>query len=221
MKKVIALIPCRGNSKGIKNKNLINFHGKPLMYWTIRDLKSSKFIDKIYVTSDSSKILNYAKKLGVETIKRPRNISGDFSKSEEALLHAVKKIKFNFNIIVFAQVTSPLRPKGVFDYAINYFFKKKYDSMFSATKVHNFIWKQKNQKLIPNYNFKKRPMRQKINFFFDENGSFYIFKYNGFIKNQNRLYGKIGSYILEKKYSFDIDDQIDLKINKILKNEKF
>ena len=148
MKKVIALIPCRGNSKGIKNKNLINFLGKPLMYWTIKDLKSSKLIEKIYVTSDSDKILKFAKKLGVEIIKRPKSISGDHSRSENALLHSLNKIKSNAEIIVFAQVTSPMRPKKIFDNAIKYFIRKKYDSIFSSTKVHNFIWKKKIWKII-------------------------------------------------------------------------
>ena len=91
MKKVIALVPCRGNSKGIKNKNLVNFSGKPLMYWTIKQLKDCKTIKEIYVTSDSEKILNYAQNLKVGIIKRPSNISGDNAQSEEAILHAIKK----------------------------------------------------------------------------------------------------------------------------------
>jgi N-acylneuraminate cytidylyltransferase len=220
MNRTIALMLCRGNSKGIKNKNLINFLGKPLIWWTIKDLKSSKLIENIYVSSDSDKILKFAKKEGVKIIKRPKNISKDYSISESALLHALKKIKKNAEIIVFAQVTSPLRPKKVFDNAINFFVKRKYDSMFSSTKDHNFIWKSQHGRLSPNYNFKNRPMRQKINCFFKENGSFYIFKKKGFVKFKNRLFGKIGTYILDKKYSFEIDDKIDLKINKILKNER-
>ena len=59
-------------------------------------------------------------------------------------------------------------------------------------------------------------MRQKMNTL-SENGSFYIFDSKKFLKSKNRLFGKVGSYLLEKKYSFDIDDDIDLKINKFLK----
>ena len=114
MKKVIALVPCRGNSKGIKNKNLVNFFGKPLMYWTIKQLKDCKIINEIYVTSDSEKILNYAEKLKVGTVKRPFNISGDSAQSEDAILHAIEKKNLNSDIIIFPQVTSPLRPKMFF-----------------------------------------------------------------------------------------------------------
>ena len=60
MSNVIALILCRGNSKGIRNKNIKIFSGKPLMYWTIKSLKESKIIKRIYISSDSNKILNYA-----------------------------------------------------------------------------------------------------------------------------------------------------------------
>ena len=215
MKKVIALVLCRGKSKGIKNKNLVNFFGKPLMYWTIKQLKDCKIINEIYVTSDSEKILNYAEKLKVGTVKRPFNISGDSAQSEDAILHAIEKKNLNSDIIIFPQVTSPLRPKNVFFKALNVFKKNNLDSLFSANKVHYFLWK-KQKKLIPNYNYNNRPMRQMVSTL-NENGSFYIFDAKKFLKTKNRLFGKIGTYILEKKYSFDIDDDIDLKINKFLK----
>ena len=215
MNKVIALVPCRGNSKGIKNKNLVNFFGKPLMYWTIKQLKDCKIIEEIYVTSDSKKILNYAKKLKVGCIKRPSNISGGNAQSEEAILHDIKKKKLSSDIIVFPQVTSPLRPKNVFCNALDVFKKNNLDSLFSANNVHYFLWK-KQKKLTPNYNYNNRPMRQKVRTL-NENGSFYIFRTEKFLKSKNRLFGKIGTYLLEKKYSFDIDDHIDLKINKFLK----
>ena len=217
MKKVIALIPCRGNSKGIKNKNLIKFSGKPLLYWTIKSLKSSKLIKEIYVSSDSKKILNFASQQKVKTILRPKKISKDNSKSEEALLHSIKHLNLLSGIIIFPQVTSPLRPKNIFDKAINQFKKKKLDSLFSSTMVHSFTWEKKKDILIPNYNYKNRPMRQEFNNLYQENGSFYIFKTKGFLKEKNRLFGKIGTYLLDKKYSFQIDDRIDLKINGALK----
>lgn len=217
MSKIIALILCRGNSKGIKNKNLIKFSGKPLLYWTIKSLKSSKLIREIYVSSDSKKILNFAMQQKVKTILRPKIISGDKSKSEEALLHSIKQLNLLSGIIIFPQVTSPLRPKNIFDKAINQFKKKNLDSLFSSTLVHNFTWEKKKDIFIPHYNFKNRPMRQEFNNLYQENGSFYIFKTKGFLKEKNRLFGKIGTYLLDKKYSFQIDDRIDLKINGALK----
>ena len=173
MKNVIALILCRGNSKGVKNKNIKNFSGKPLMFWTVKSLKESKLIKKIYISSDSNKILNYAKKLKLNCIKRPKTLATSKSQSEESILHAVKKIDVKFDYIVFPQVTTPLRPKNIFDKSLKYFFKYNFDSLFSSnipTKI--FLWDKFNKKLVPKYNIHKRPMREDIKDTYLENGSF-------------------------------------------------
>ena len=75
----IIIIPARGNSKGIKKKNLINFSGKPLLYWTLVQAKKTKFRKYIYVSSEDENILNFSKQLGVNIIKRPLNLSKDNS----------------------------------------------------------------------------------------------------------------------------------------------
>tara|TARA_Y200000002_G_C22668761_1_gene659070 strand:+ start:1182 stop:1856 length:675 start_codon:yes stop_codon:yes gene_type:complete len=220
MRKVIALILCRGNSKGVKNKNIKLFCGKPLLYWTIKSLKESKKIKKIYISSDSDKILNYAKKQKIITIKRPKKLATSKSQSEKALEHAIKKINIDFDYVVFPQVTCPLRPKNIFDKALNYFFKNKFDSLFSSnipSKI--FLWQKTRKKLNPKFNLKKRKMRQDIKNIYSENGSFYIFKKDGFNKFKNRLFGKIGTYEIDKLYSYDIDEKIDFEINKILKKK--
>jgi len=220
MKNVVALILCKGNSKGVKNKNIKTFLGKPLMYWTIKSLKDSKIINKIYISSESNRILNYARKQKIICIKRPKSLAQPKSQSEEAILHAIKVIKSNFDYIVFPQVTSPLRPKNIFDKALRFFFKKGFDSLFSANippKI--FFWQKKKKKIAPKYNISKRPMRQDIKNVFLENGSFYIFKKKGFIKYKNRLFGKIGAYLIDKKYSYDIDEELDFQINEIVKKK--
>ena len=197
------------------------FCGKPLIYWTIKSLKDSKIIKDIYVTSDSKKILYYCSKLKVKTIYRPKNLATSKSKSEDAIIHAIKKIKKDFKYIVFAQATSPLRPTNVFDDALKFFFKGEFDSLFSSVEVKNiFTWEKKGSKLKPNYNYKKRKMRQQLNKSYYENGSFYIFNKKGILKNNNRLFGKIGMYKLDKVYSSDIDEMIDFKISELI-NKNF
>jgi CMP-N,N'-diacetyllegionaminic acid synthase len=123
--KYIAIIPCRKNSKGIKNKNIKLFNKKPLLYWTLKAAKQTKLIEKIFVTSDSDRIISIAKKFGVNSIKRPKKLATDLSTSESAILHALKKINYNFKNIIFLQATSPLRKKDDITKAIKYFEKKK------------------------------------------------------------------------------------------------
>ena len=90
--KTFGIILARGGSKGIKNKNLINFCGKPLIVWTIDQLKKCKYINEIFVSSDSLEILNLASTKNVSTIIRPVEISDDNSSSEDAWSHALDYI---------------------------------------------------------------------------------------------------------------------------------
>lgn len=215
--KYIAIIPCRKNSKGIKNKNIKLFNKKPLLYWTLKAAKETKLIEKVFVTSDSNKIINIAKKLGVDTIKRPKKLAGDLSRSESAILHALKKINCNPINIIFLQATSPLRKKNDITKAIKYYEKKKFDSLFSsclADSIH--LWKCSNNSLkyIENTQVARKPRQLNKNKFL-ENGSLYIFNKKKFLKHKNRFFGKIGTYVMEKKYSYEIDTYDDFNFLEI------
>ena len=85
----IAIILARGGSKGIKNKNLRKINKKPLIYWSIKQCLNSKKVRETWLSSDSSKILDYAKRNGVKIIKRPKKYASSNSSSESAWLHAV------------------------------------------------------------------------------------------------------------------------------------
>ena len=214
-----SIILARGGSKSIKNKNLILIKKKPLIYWSIRKSKFSNLINHTWVSSDSEKILKISKEFGAKIIKRPKIFAKDNSTSESAWEHAINLIKKNHRIdlVVGIQPTSPIRKKSDFDNAIKLFIKNRFDSLFSSNKIHDFnTWKYKEKKLVANYNFKKRNRRQNIRNFYLENGSFYIFKPKIFLKEKNRLFGKIGQFEMEKNSSFQLDDMIDLKIIKLL-----
>ncbi len=221
-KRIHAIVLARGGSKGIKNKNIVIVNKKPLIYWSIKNSLKSKLINKTWVSSDNDKILKIAKRFGANIIKRPKDISGDTSSSEKAWKHAITEIKKNEKIdfVVGVQPTSPIRGAKDFDNAILKFYKKKYDSLFSACDFETFFtWKIKNGKPYPNYNIDNRLRRQKIQRSILENGSFYIFKVRKFLKENNRLFGNKGFYIMEKFKSFQIDKKNDLfLIETIFKN---
>ena len=219
-KRFIAIILARGDSKGIKNKNLIKVNNKPLLYWSIQSCKNSKKLHSYWVSSDSSKILNFALENKAKVISRPKRFSTDKSSSELAWMHAVKELEkkqIKFDCVVGIQPTSPVREKKEIDKAISLFQNKKYDSVLSVCESHVFIWKKKNNKILPNYNIFSRPMRQKIGKQYLENGSIYIFNKNKFLKIKNRLFGKIGLYIMKKYHSFEVDSLDDIKLINSLK----
>ena len=95
-KKIAALITARGGSKGIPKKNITKLCGKPLIHWTVESAMKSKYIDKIFLSTDSDEIINSVKKFPVEVpFKRPKNISSDKAATTDVILHFVNWMKNN------------------------------------------------------------------------------------------------------------------------------
>lgn len=215
---VVAIIPARGGSKGIKNKNIIPICGHPLVAWTINHAKSCSGIDSVWVTSDDDKILEISEKFGAQCIKRPEEISTDSSSSEAAWLHAIDYIEnlgIDIEKVVALQPTSPVRESYDLENAILQFDKEKHDSMFAATAVEDyFIWKVNKDGFAEsvNYDYKNRKRRQEIDESYVENGSFYIFKPEIIRRYNNRLGGKIGIYKMARHKMYQIDNQEDIKL---------
>lgn len=215
MNKILAFIPARGGSKGIPNKNIKLFNGKPLIEWTIDSALKSKLISKVIVSSDSQKILSISKKLGAETVLRPKSISGDFATTESAIKHYIKNTKESFDTIVLLSPSSPIRKMSDIDNAIKEFKSKKLDSCFSASILLDFlIWKLNKKKKYEsiNYNFQNRGTRQKRDLNYVENGSIYVFKTKLIKYYNNRIAGKIGIYLMNFWQSFEIDVKDDWKL---------
>ncbi|MFA5068980.1 MAG: acylneuraminate cytidylyltransferase family protein [Candidatus Omnitrophota bacterium] len=131
--RILSVIPARGGSKGVKDKHIIDFNGKPLIGYTIEDVLSSELIDKVVVSTDSSKIACVVKGIyDIETVKRPARFAKDDSPIEEALLHAVeylkKKFKYKADIVVWTQANVPIRQKGIIDKVIRKLISSKADS---------------------------------------------------------------------------------------------
>jgi N-acylneuraminate cytidylyltransferase len=216
MSKIIAFIPARGGSKGIPNKNIKTFCGKPLISHSIQYALNSDLIDKVIVSSDDQKILEIANNEGAMIIERPSELATDTSTTESAIHHYLNNSKENPKIIVLLQATSPIRPKESLDAALNYFMKKKFDSLLSICPTHRFFWKINDKKnTCPEYNHMHRPRRQDIKpnqQQYVENGSIYIFTKKQFKKTNNRLGGKIGHVIWPEEYHMEIDTPLDFSI---------
>ena len=217
--KTICIIPARGGSKGLKDKNIIDVAGKPLIAWSIEQAKTSEYVTAVYVTSDSDDILLVARKYGAKTIKRPENLASDTASAEDALLHALYEIITKdvrrIDYVVFLQPTSPVREASDIDKAIQLMKSENYDSLFSAVEAEDLcLWeKDEDGKLISaNYDYSNRKRRQDFHSQYIENGSIYVFKPEILISNQNRLGGEIGISIMEPWKVYEIDNQSDIEI---------
>lgn len=215
---VCGVILARSGSKEIKNKNIVKIKNKPILYFAAKEASLVKELDKIFILTDSDKYLKIIENLKIKKvfgIGRSKKSSTDKAKSEIALNGFIKK--YPYEHIVFIQATNIFLKKKDVQNALKIYFNDKLDSLLSVIKSKKFFWKKyKNTMISVNYDYRKRKMRQDIDEFFLENGSFYIFSKKGFLKHQNRLHGKIGYYEMDQKSYFDIDDKEQLDIVKKL-----
>ena len=214
-KKIVAIIPARGGSKGIPKKNIVPLHTKPLIAYTIQQAKDTPLIDKIVVSTDDDDIKKISTTYGADVIDRPPTIAGDHSSSEAAIEHALAELKkqhYDPDIIVFLQCTSPLRGNDDIQQAIQHLLDHNYDSVFSVTENYPFIWIDNNGEIEPlnKQYYEQRPMRQQRRPEYIENGSIYVFTKDSFEKTKNRTSGKKGIYIMPYEHSFEVDSPFDL-----------
>ena len=220
-KKIIAIIPARGGSKGVKNKNLRLIAGKPLVAHSVEHALGCSRIDRVFVSTDDLKIGEIAQQYGAEFIKRPAAISDDTSSSESALQHALDHLSkteaYEPDVVIFLQCTSPFRTSKDIELAIDKFFSEDADSLLSVYRTHSLLWKIENGKACSvNFDYRCRPRRQDMNPQFAENGSIYIFKPWVIKETGNRLGGKISLYVMREEAAWQIDSEHDFRIIEFL-----
>ena len=216
--KIASIILARGGSKGIPKKNLIDFCGEPLLYWTIKQcLDGGIYSSDVYVSSDSQDILDFAKSKNVDTIIRTEEVSQDTSSSEDSWIYSIKELYkrgLNYDWIIAPQVTSPLRNFTDISNAIKFLKGTDYDCFFSAVPSDDIcVWNNSKGYLdSANYNWRDRKRRQDNDKHYIENGSFYIFKPENLLQYKNRFHGNIGIIEMDSWKLFEIDSLVDLKI---------
>jgi CMP-N,N'-diacetyllegionaminic acid synthase len=220
-----AIVLARGGSKGIPNKNIIDFCGLPLIAWTIKNCIEGG-ADSVWVSSDSNEILNVGAKYGANIIQRPADISGDFATSESAWLHAINHISElggpAIDWVLAPQVTSPLRQAKDVQNGIAKARTGEYDSLFSCSIAEDlFFWEkdQNGQLDSVNYDWRNRKRRQDIPQQYIENGSFYLFRPEVLANGNNRFGKQIGYVEMEFWKMFEIDSMDDLRMCSALMKE--
>lgn len=208
---MIAILPLRKNSQRVKNKNIRKINKKPLYQFIIDTLLSSKFIEKIIITTDYR--LKFKNKK-IVILKRPKNLTGNCNMNL-VIKHVLAKSKAENFIQVHA--TSPLIRKKTIENAIKFYNStKEFDSLFSVTKIKKRFWNSKKKPY--NHKLKRSPTTQTLDELYEENSGFYIFNRNTFFKKLNRIGFKPKLFEIKKQEAFDIDDEDDLEIVKKLIN---
>ena len=222
--KILAIIPARSGSKGIKNKNIINLNGKPLISYTIESALKSKYIDDVIVSTDGVEIKNISLEYGAKVpFMRPKCLATDTSKTIDTVIYCIeemKKLGFEYDYVVVLQPTQPLRQAYHIDEAINMLLDSGKDSLVSVSKVDNhplLIRRIDDKKILYkliNENSTKR--RQDFEDYYKVNGAIYINKINENLNLDTSLNDNELGYIMDKKFDVDIDENLDIEIAKLL-----
>lgn len=217
--KILALIPARGGSKGIKDKNIVFLAGKPLIAYSIEAAKYSKYIDDIIVTTDSEKIAEISKQYGASVpFMRPAELAADTSKTIDAVLHAIRTLETmekKYDALVLLQPTQPLRDNKDIDEALEVYYKNKEDGLVSVSLVDDspLLIRSINKegKLVNLLSQNSTCRRQDMPKYYKVNGCIYINKIEELNENTSFNDNRI-PFIMKRNHSVDIDEKSDLWI---------
>ena len=215
----VAFIPVRGGSKSIPLKNIMPISGRPLVYWTVKAACECKYIEKVYVATDSDKIKETVESFKIsaeaelfskaEVIGRSAESASDTASTELAMLEFARN--YEFDNIVLVQATSPLLQASDLDRGFEAFNEDEVDSVLSVVRQKRFHWgNDENGFAHPsNYDVFHRPRRQEFDGYLVENGAFYISSKEDLIQSQNRVSGNIKAVEMNEDTFFEIDEPSD------------
>ncbi len=218
-KKIIALVPARGGSTGIKNKNIKNIKKKSLIKITSDFIDNSKIFDYKVLNSDSSKILQIGKKCNFVNIKRPKKLSGSRISDFQIIDYSInkfEKMKVDADYLVYLQPTSPIRKKNQLIYALKKVIFNDLDGCWSVTKINTkyhplkILFSDKGRLKLFLKDGKNIIARQMLKDVYIRNGVFYIFSIKE-LKKQKTIYLK-NMIVSESNYkTVNIDNIKDLR----------
>ena len=227
---VLAVIPARSGSKGLKGKNILQLNGKPLIAWTIEAARGSKYIDNLLVSTDDKKISEIANKYHCQTpFLRPLELSLDETPTIDVILHAINyylNLGKKYDYFILLEPTSPLRDSHDIDKALELLDSSRdfANSIVGVSKVESshpfFDVKIKESGLIEPYanNKFKTVRRQDIDELFYFEGSIYISKTDELINEKSFLHEKTLPYTVPRWKSLEIDELLDLILAESIMN---
>ena len=194
-KRILAIIPARGGSKGLPGKNIRPLSGKPLIGWTIESAKKSKYLDDIFVSTDSREIADVAQQFGVNVPElRPKELASDTATSASVVLFTIefyRKQGKEFDYILLLEPTSPLRKDDDIDNAIRLACEHPEKAgVVSLGEVHmehpSIVKKVNNDGIIePFCDTRHLTQRQQFDKSYFPYGVTYLVKTDYFIDNQS------------------------------------
>lgn len=221
----IAIIPARSGSKGLKNKNIINLCGKPLMAYSIEAAVKSKIFDRTIVSTDSREYGSIAKKYGAEVMYRTEELSNDTATTFDVLKDLLNRLDTEFDYFVLLQPTSPMRTnkhilEAVSKFELNY---QAFDFLVSVKEAEHAgvlvkpIEKDESLKHFDTdfSNYKRQSYKE-----YSPNGAIFMAKPAAYLEQKHFFGAKSLAYMMNKQDSIDIDDELDYEFACLCMNKK-
>ncbi len=230
MNKTICIIPARKGSKRIRNKNVKNFFGKPMIQHLIENLKKFNIFDKIVVSTNCKYTKSIAEKLNVEVLLRSEKLSDDITDTRTVIENAIRNLEkknLYFNKVVCVYPTSIFLKNNHLKLAIKK-LKTRITYVFSAKEfehsIYRSFYKENNGGVKLNYKTNLSVGTQKFRKNYYDAGQFYLGWKKSWLSKRKIFNNKSDFVLFSSLESWDIDDYEDLKIAKILwkikKNKK-
>ena len=222
-RKILGLIPARGGSKGIKNKNLYPFNNKPLIQWTIEAAKKSKLLDEIIVSTDDISIANFAQSMGLKVpYLRDKKLAQDNSLIIDTVLDLIDKFNI-YDDVLLLQPTSPLRIDIDIQNIIN--IRNEYNAMsvVSVTEAKEnpaLFFNINDNYLSKSFGNQEGSNRQNYKKYYILNGALFLSSVKHLKQFKSFISKSTRPYVMPQDRSIDIDYPIDVKWGEFLINNK-
>ena len=211
--KLLGIIPARSGSKGIKDKNIRNLNGVPLMAYTIKAALNSKAFDNIMVSTDSERYVDIALEYGAEVpfLRTPQTATDEAATRDVIIevLQMYEKVGKKFDAFMILQPTSPLRTAANICESISLYERKHAKAIISVCEVeHSPLWSNvlpKNRSLEGFIKVGENSPRQQLETFYRINGAIYLYDTNFYLKHKNTYCNGSYAYIMKRENSIDID----------------
>ena len=222
-KRVLAIIPARGGSKGLPGKNTLPLCGKPLIAWSIEQALACPEVDTVIVSTDSQSIADISKSYGAEVpFLRPKQLSSDSASSIDVVIHAIDYMKehgLEYELVTLLEPTSPLRESSDISGAINCLFKTQdVESIVGVSlveAVHPSYLYRKEEGFLRAYlgEYPKSDLRrQDLDTLYFLEGSVYVSRINSMYAKRSFYHEATAPWVVPRYKSFEVDEAADLII---------
>ena len=216
MTRLVALVPMKGHSERVPNKNLRAFNGRPLCHWVLNTLRATPEVDEVVVNTDSDEIAEEARAFDATVLERPEDLRGDRVSMNDIIRHDVSHTEAD--LYLQTHCTNPLlRPETVSE-AVGTFHDRDCDSLFSVTPLQTRLWDADCTPI--NHERDELKRTQDLEPVYEENSNVYLFTEESLARRENRIGDDPAMFEMDALEAIDIDELVDFRIAEMLHRDR-